>query len=323
MGFRSSGSCRCKRRAGFTLVELLVVIGIIALLISILLPTLNKAREAAKRTACLANLRSIGQLVTMYAVSAKGQVPIGCSSSTAGYNGLVPNYFLGREETGSKVRFVGLGLIYSAGLLGRAQGATGTGVDSDVSEGLVFYCPSQVEDSEWGYDTEENPWISRLTSGPKASTNTSYSSRSTDPTKDNLPATTPTAAGQRAVIWTTKGPTTPDPSGKPIPASHPINELGYAARMMNISKLKTRAIVSDLPFGAGTTGGRIIFAHKVGVNVLSADGSARWVQRSIIGDEDTPADAADGDLIANLAIVNSAIRNYNLDLYWDRLDKAP
>ena len=65
-----------KRTQAFTLIELLVVISIIALLISILLPALATARDAAKTISCASTLRQVGMSMNLYADDYNGTMPL-------------------------------------------------------------------------------------------------------------------------------------------------------------------------------------------------------------------------------------------------------
>ena len=73
------------KRRGFTLVELLVVVSIIALLIALLLPALARSKELANRAVCSANIRSIIQSMVIYAQSDKNQFPSVPGSGWGGY----------------------------------------------------------------------------------------------------------------------------------------------------------------------------------------------------------------------------------------------
>jgi len=67
------------KRRGFTLIELLVVIAIIAVLMAILMPTLNKAREHGKRAACLSNVKQLGLAWALYADDNDNKIVNGCT----------------------------------------------------------------------------------------------------------------------------------------------------------------------------------------------------------------------------------------------------
>lgn len=127
-------------RRGFTLVELLVVIGIIALLISILMPALTKVKDAANKVACASNLRQMTLATRMYLNDNNGRFYIG-QSGTGTIRGV--EYHIFYKEGDTHLKQQGFDVWYSQYL----GGSTATDIESirqDIrtNTAKAFQCPS-------------------------------------------------------------------------------------------------------------------------------------------------------------------------------------
>ncbi|HRK31008.1 MAG TPA: type II secretion system protein [Tepidisphaeraceae bacterium] len=153
-----------RRTRAFTLVELLVVIGIVAILIAALLPALGKARQAADRTACLNNLRQVHKAFLLYAMNHDGQVPIGYRTASKQFNSMI-------YSTTAGGRWVLFGLLFDAGLFPTQR---------------VLFCPAEGN-PKFQFATPDNPWPERA-NAPTKNIQAGYAARPDVAIPDDLSA---------------------------------------------------------------------------------------------------------------------------------------
>jgi len=238
---------RQKRPNAFTLVELLVVVGIIAVLISLLLPALNKARQQAKTLSCLSNMRQVYFELRMYANQNRDMVPIGyifgdrrlsgnmwCATGGASpsYNGTTQPYQYGA--------WVSIGWMYYGGFMKNPKiywdpdtlpGNSFPRNATSFSAPLTIYWPP----GNWG--------VSTYPSWSNQSTGIGYKTRP-------------------QVGWS---------NWDPVTATLP------KATVPKMTKLKSAALLSETMYATDV----IQLPHSRGMNVLYADGSGTWVPGSV------------------------------------------
>ncbi|MEA2707865.1 MAG: hypothetical protein QOF78_466 [Phycisphaerales bacterium] len=134
---------RLQRVRAFTLVELLVVIGIIAILVGVLLPTLNMARQRATNVQCMSNLRACGQILHMYAQQNRGYFP---PMSLQSPETLVDGVSAGQDAVSAPDAPAGVTLKYPQvrDALARITNPKSEPSNTPFSPGglLIFYCPA-------------------------------------------------------------------------------------------------------------------------------------------------------------------------------------
>ena len=259
---------RANQRA-FTLVELLVVIGIIALLISVLLPALSAAREQANKVKCMSNMKQIGLAYLMYANDNKGSLPCFLAYYQTGggrAGGPVQSMFLAVRTFGPSV-----GHIWDAGgnsvavtnptafiadgqrlLLPKPRGLSGVAY---LKTNECFFCPS--DNTRRPNRDPVTGWGPFYTDGTSPGSSMSYF-ESYYPVLDYTggPAgavTDPAIAnGNLKVRQSAKKPIMADQGYLPKPSDDPALATQFA------------------------------FFHKKGYNVLYLDGHVRWVDRGVV-----------------------------------------
>lgn len=247
-----------RSRAGFTLIEVLVVVAIIALLVSILLPSLNKAREAGRRSVCLSNLHQQGVAMVPYMQDHKGLLPQRGSFSY--YVAENPAWhmfsaYVAEKDRGFKVP------INNGKLYGRYSG-------KNLS---LFYCPSLYSGYAMSPDYGIHTFLDknvRLTFGGYG-----YAA----PVRQSVKGKVPTPSPGSGV----KGPYPQEIWDDMYLSWVEDVRLGlrYKPANPNWNPPRVQALMSDCLVGDGK------LLHKGGVSALFSDMHAKFVKDRIMGQD--------------------------------------
>ena len=249
----SHETCRLRSRGGFTLVELLVVIGIIAVLISVLLPALNAARRQAKQLTCASNLRQMGQGLGMYIADWKyypGCYAVGVDGAQfAVWPSRIRLYLRGNQD--------------------------------------VFYCPMHDPSSQWPYNWNQTPGATKANAR-----DTGFGYKLQEPLLDpDNPITGPFSYGYNDWGCDTTQPDTPQRMkglGGDLPGPGPGSGLLKATRvrvpedMIAIGDTMGQA-AWDYNLDPGNPDEYPGNVHHNGANILFCDGHVSWfAQKDLI-----------------------------------------
>jgi prepilin-type N-terminal cleavage/methylation domain-containing protein len=238
---RLSGRGRLRGDGGFTLVELLVVIGIIAVLIGILLPALSRAREQSRRVVCLSNMRELYNEMRIYATSYKDVCPIGFMQQKAF------SYIMFWNNGNPNPKPSQMGLLVAANISKNPK---------------AFFCPSEIMDPQFQYlpnpsntVPSSNPWPFWTTPRAGCHTRLGYSARPVaNWPSNNIPGNLAGVTAADPLFWL------------PSDGKKHLN-------LPRFGRLKNVAILADTCYNKP----KIIQRHRQGINVLYGNGGAHFV----------------------------------------------